>query len=525
MIWAAFLGLLYVLHEFFLIGFLTFLVCFIVRALVGFLARRISPHGASHGLDLTLTFSVLLGICLVLYGLGRYFVPPVIREGKSLVAQLQHTSAAELQNILLANTVGAWQFHRQFGTPPDQRYQTEFKKFQESGRNGEGLYRSFPQLEARMQADFEANYEHAQVLHLQSTDSTGSALPKESDSASQPEPLISPQEWSDFRKSSDYQSRFKEFYEQAHQEDPAAVPIDYSFFQRLSAAYPEGESAFQAAVRQHYSANPETIADQEHDFETATKLELAQRWWATSHVADWVRDHAKNDGPKVFESVVGWFDQALSHFVRVPIQVVTALVLSIFMLIEWPGMKRGMQDLRNTRLRPVFDEIVPSVVALGKLIGKTFQGQALIAAFNALLTLSAMWLIGVKYKFVLALAVFVFSFIPVVGVILSGLPICVVAVLQPGGSLLMVLQVVIAIAIIHMIEGTVLAPRIIGKIGHLHPVLVIVILLVAEHFFGMWGLILGVPVAIYIIRVMILQAPIPGIYDPDKAEAWSSNRL
>ena len=117
----------------------------------------------------------------------------------------------------------------------------------------------------------------------------------------------------------------------------------------------------------------------------------------------------------------------------------------------------------------------------------------------------------------LALVVFVFSFIPVLGVILSGLPICTVAVLQPGGSLLMAVQVIIAIAIIHLIEGMILSPRIIGKIGHLHPVLVIAILLVAEHFFGMWGLVLGVPVAIYVIRVVILDSPIPGIYESGEA--------
>ena len=68
----------------------------------------------------------------------------------------------------------------------------------------------------------------------------------------------------------------------------------------------------------------------------------------------------------------------------------------------------------------------------------------------------------------------------------------------------------------------ILSPRILGKIGHLHPVVVIVILLVAEKFFGMWGLVLGVPVAIYIIRVVILDAPIPGIYEPVRAEDATS---
>jgi len=40
-------------------------------------------------------------------------------------------------------------------------------------------------------------------------------------------------------------------------------------------------------------------------------------------------------------------------------------------------------------------------------------------------------------------------------------------------------------------------------------VLVIAILLVAEKFFGMWDLVLGVPVAIYVIRVIILDSPVP----------------
>ena len=140
----------------------------------------------------------------------------------------------------------------------------------------------------------------------------------------------------------------------------------------------------------------------------------------------------------------------------------------------------------------------------------------MIALINASLMLAALWLIGVENKFVLALVMFVSCFIPVVGVILSGIPICAVAILQPDGSLWMVLQVMLAIGFIHLLEGMILSPRIIGKIGHLHPVLVIVILLVAEKFFGMWGLVLGVPVAIYIIRVVILDSPIPGIYEPKR---------
>jgi predicted PurR-regulated permease PerM len=292
------------------------------------------------------------------------------------------------------------------------------------------------------------------------------------------------------------------------------LPIDFDFYQSLTAAYAKGKPAFLQAVRQHDDQEKKSPSRQQFDFESATKLEFGQKWWASSHLADWIRDHAANEGPKLMESIVGWFDKRLGDLFRVPIQIGTAMLLAVFILIEWQGVKNGMADLRNTRLQPIYDEIAPGAVALGKLIGKSFQGQMIISVINSFLTLFAMWLIGVEYKFVLAFLVFLFSFIPVVGVLLSGVPICTIAILQPGGSFTMVLQVMIAIGIIHLIESMVLSPRILGKIGDLHPVVVIVILLVAEKFFGMWGLVLGVPVAIYIIRVVILNSPIPGIYEP-----------
>ncbi len=585
LIWAVFLALLFLLREFFLIGFLTFLICFIVRGLVGFLMRRIAPHRESRAMELILTLAIFITVCLGFLAVSRLVVPYGIREGKSLVAQLQTMGPAGLQNSLLSNTVGTWQFQRQFGTPEDPRYQAEFNKFQESGRSGEGLYQSFPKLFSSLQAEFESSFERAQVLHLESSELQGelahdqfeqwlkkirvpNVYEKKSDyyisqwEASfvaqgntddlttlkqQPEfetirqqqinqriladlkldPVLmgelkqewaaaqAAQQWSDFRKSADYEDKFKSFYEARRKQNPAATPLDFDFFESLAKAYPNGKEDFLGVVRQHYKTASESLAAQRHDFETASKLQLGQQWWGASPAAGWIREHAKADGADALNALGVWFEERLANLVRVPIQVLTALMIAIFILLEWHRMKEDVVAIRQTRLRPIFDEIAPGMIALGKLVGKSFQGQAIIALFNAAMTFAALWMIGVEYKFVLAMMTFVFSFIPVVGVILSGIPICAVAVFQPGGSLLMAVQVVIAIAVIHLIEGMILAPRIIGKIGHLSPVLVIAILLVSEHFFGMWGLILGVPVAIYIIRVVILNSAIPGVYDPD----------
>ncbi len=72
----------------------------------------------------------------------------------------------------------------------------------------------------------------------------------------------------------------------------------------------------------------------------------------------------------------------------------------------------------------------------------------------------------------------------------------------------------LGIGAIHAIESMVLSPRIVGHILHLHPVLVMAVLIVGEHLFGVWGLLLGVPISVYIIHVAVLADGIPGVYQP-----------
>lgn len=80
--------------------------------------------------------------------------------------------------------------------------------------------------------------------------------------------------------------------------------------------------------------------------------------------------------------------------------------------------------------------------------------------------------------------------------------------------MLMAIQAIIAILIIHFIETSILNPKIVGDMLHFHPVMVLAVLAIGEHFFGVWGLLLGVPVAVYIIRFVILNEGIPGIIEP-----------
>ena len=85
--------------------------------------------------------------------------------------------------------------------------------------------------------------------------------------------------------------------------------------------------------------------------------------------------------------------------------------------------------------------------------------------------------------------------------IMSTVPAAILA-LRTGG-IPMALWVVVIVIIIHVIEAYGVNPLIYGKHLKLHPIAIIVILLIGEHIFGLWGLLLGVPVSAFVIKYVI----------------------
>jgi predicted PurR-regulated permease PerM len=119
------------------------------------------------------------------------------------------------------------------------------------------------------------------------------------------------------------------------------------------------------------------------------------------------------------------------------------------------------------------------------------RGQLLICVVNGVLSAIGFWLFDLKYWPILAIVASVMSVIPIFGSILSSIPIVAIALTQSLGTALEVLAWIVGI---HQIEANILNPKIIGDQAHIHPVLVIFSLLVGEHFFGLPGALLAVPV-------------------------------
>jgi predicted PurR-regulated permease PerM len=178
-----------------------------------------------------------------------------------------------------------------------------------------------------------------------------------------------------------------------------------------------------------------------------------------------------------------------------------ALLFSYLILIDLNRIKAGIGRLRTSRVGDFYQEAAPPIARFGMLLGRAIEAQAAIAVVNTVLTLVGLLLLGIPLVAMLSVIVFFCSFVPVLGVFISTTPIVLVA-LNAGGPGLSLAAIGLVI-VIHAIEAYLLNPIIYGRHLKLNPVLTLIILYVGYHAFGLWGMLLGVPVARYFIHYVL----------------------
>ncbi|UQZ90410.1 AI-2E family transporter [Deltaproteobacteria bacterium Smac51] len=192
------------------------------------------------------------------------------------------------------------------------------------------------------------------------------------------------------------------------------------------------------------------------------------------------------------------------------------LLFSFLIMMDLPRLTRSVRELRFTRLASVYEETADSVILFAKVVGENFRAQIMISALNTTLTAIGLQILGIQGAVLLCTLVFICGLIPVLGVFISSVPIVLMAV--NSGGITLGLWAGVMIIIIHMLEAYVLNPRIVSAVMHINPVLTLIILYIAHSLIGMWGMLLGVPISVYIYRQVII-----GITARKKEEAVARN--
>jgi predicted PurR-regulated permease PerM len=174
-----------------------------------------------------------------------------------------------------------------------------------------------------------------------------------------------------------------------------------------------------------------------------------------------------------------------------------SLLFSFLIVLDLPKLTESLLRLEHTKVQFIYREVAGGIHGFSQMLGRWFQAQFFIALLNTALTGIGILLLGLGHSIAfLCTIVFLCSFIPVAGVFLSSVPICLLA-LEAGGVTLALFAIGL-ILLIHAIEAYILNPRIFGAHLKVNPVIVLIILTVGGKLFHVWGLVLGLPVCSYI---------------------------
>lgn len=188
---------------------------------------------------------------------------------------------------------------------------------------------------------------------------------------------------------------------------------------------------------------------------------------------------------------------AVRQFLSGVLDAVLVLMLSVYLTANAPRLRAWLQAQTPPRYRRR-QLLLASIV--NRVVGGYVRGTLTLALLIGVLVAAGMGVLQVRYALLLGVLAFFMEFVPILGVFISG-AVCVGVALFQGWVL--ALGVLAYFVVIHVIEGDIIGPRIMGAAVGIHPAVALLALLAGTELFGLWGALFGAPLAGLLQAVVI----------------------
>ena len=221
--------------------------------------------------------------------------------------------------------------------------------------------------------------------------------------------------------------------------------------------------------------------------------------------SDFVDKRLNEAAQKIADTISAAALPVLFSTVSIAVELLIYLVASFYFIVHGERFVAAFRSVLNKRYHREFDRLIQEInVTLGAYI----RGQALLVAIMAVTSFLFLTVLDVQYALIVAIVTGVLELIPLIGPWSAGAIAVAVAILQnstPFGWSHVSLALVVAAGyfVMRQLEDAFVIPMVIGRIIHLHPLLVIFVVVIGTSLGGVLGLILAVPMAA-VIKILTL---------------------
>ena len=197
-------------------------------------------------------------------------------------------------------------------------------------------------------------------------------------------------------------------------------------------------------------------------------------------------------------------------------QVIVALIIMPFMLFYLLRDGKGLRDYITQFLPNKLREPVGKVLSdVNQQLANYVRGQITVAVIVAIMFIIFFKIIGLRYAVTLGITAGILNLVPYLGSFLAMIPALVLGLIAGP---VMLLKVIIVFIVEQTIEGRFVSPLILGSQLNIHPITILFVLLTSGSMFGIWGVLLGIP--IYASAKVVISAifdwykGVSGLYEP-----------
>lgn len=217
-----------------------------------------------------------------------------------------------------------------------------------------------------------------------------------------------------------------------------------------------------------------------------------QSKYKDSGIPEGIKNAIDNNIKKIEKYITIYLEEATSLillYISKAFSFALIPVLSYYFLKDFRIMTRDVKMLIPRKYR---NQIVRICSNIDDVFGNYVRSQIILSAFIAILTSAALLIIKIDFALILGLINGITNIIPYFGPIIGAVPAVLIALLQSPEK---ALYTIIIIIIIQQFESDIISPKITAGIVGLHPITVIFALIIGGKFFGIMGMVLGVPAA------------------------------
>lgn len=200
-------------------------------------------------------------------------------------------------------------------------------------------------------------------------------------------------------------------------------------------------------------------------------------------------------GGRVASDALGF----VSTFLGAILDAVLILMLSVYFVANGPRVRAWLQAQTPPGQRGR-TRVLTSIV--NQVVGGYVRGTLTMALLVGVLVGAGMAVLHVRYALLLGVLAFFMAFVPILGTFISGAVCVLVALFQGWVLALVVLAYFVGV---HILEGDVIGPRVMGHAIGIHPAVALVALLAGTELFGFWGALFGAPLA-GLIQAVVMAA-------------------